>query len=298
MNLRLPFDNKGFHIGYDLEANYGDFAKKWSPVGSLLVSDTWDTGIGRIGLLGAVSYSRLFSRVRRRAGFQLPDARRHLFGQQLLPVRRHGVCRAPLADDTRHARLPAGSIPATGPIGRPCYGAGTAGRREWLLPTGGHSLCAGRRPVPHPGLRPQAARLSPPAFAVAEPRPARAADRPVPELASDRETGTSTRSRPAPTFPNTIPSRRLPAEQRRSERRGRTGANARIGRLHGTISAQRRTGVLSERATFPNYQYDATASSRTATSRFRAARTDLTATARRPRPDRRHAADARRPPGP
>src|SRR5437763_3946581 len=62
MNLRLPFDNKGLHIGFDAEANYGDFRKKWSPVGSVLVSDTWDTGIGGIGLLGAVSYSRLFTR--------------------------------------------------------------------------------------------------------------------------------------------------------------------------------------------------------------------------------------------
>ncbi|HZC38003.1 MAG TPA: TonB-dependent receptor plug domain-containing protein, partial [Sphingomicrobium sp.] len=62
MNLRLPFDNKGLHIGYDIEANYGDLEKKWSPVGSLLVSDNWDTGIGRIGLLGAFSYSQLFSR--------------------------------------------------------------------------------------------------------------------------------------------------------------------------------------------------------------------------------------------
>ncbi len=58
MNLRLPFDNKGLHIGYDIEATYGDFRKKWSPVGSLLVSDSWDTGIGRIGLLGALSYSQ------------------------------------------------------------------------------------------------------------------------------------------------------------------------------------------------------------------------------------------------
>src|SRR3954469_16192510 len=62
MNLRLPFDNKGFHSGYDIEANYGDFRKKWSPVGSALISKTWDTGIGRIGLLGAASYSRLYTR--------------------------------------------------------------------------------------------------------------------------------------------------------------------------------------------------------------------------------------------
>jgi TonB-dependent receptor len=62
MNLRLPFDHKGLHVGFDAEGTYGDFRKKWSPVGSLLVSDTWDTGIGRIGLLGAVSYSKLFTR--------------------------------------------------------------------------------------------------------------------------------------------------------------------------------------------------------------------------------------------
>jgi len=56
MNLRLPFDNNGFHVGYVLEPNYGDFSKKWSPVGSLLISNTWETQIGKIGILGAGSY--------------------------------------------------------------------------------------------------------------------------------------------------------------------------------------------------------------------------------------------------
>src|SRR5438309_3778851 len=62
LNTRLPFDKKGLQIGFDAEANYGDMRKKWTPTGSLLVSDTWDTGIGRFGLLGDIAYSRLKSR--------------------------------------------------------------------------------------------------------------------------------------------------------------------------------------------------------------------------------------------
>ncbi len=62
LNTRKPFDNKGFHIGGGVEANYGDFAKKWAPTGSLLVSNTWNTGIGTFGILANASYSRLKSR--------------------------------------------------------------------------------------------------------------------------------------------------------------------------------------------------------------------------------------------
>lgn len=62
LNTRKPFDNRGFHVGFNVEANYGDFREKWTPTGSALVSNTWDTGIGRIGLLGSVSYSQIKSR--------------------------------------------------------------------------------------------------------------------------------------------------------------------------------------------------------------------------------------------
>lgn len=62
LNTRKPFDNRGFHIGGGIEANYGDFAKKWSPTGSLLISNTWETGIGTIGVLANGSYSRIKSR--------------------------------------------------------------------------------------------------------------------------------------------------------------------------------------------------------------------------------------------
>jgi len=62
LNTRKPLDNKGFHIGGGIEANYGDFAKKWSPTGSLLISNTWETGLGTFGILANGSYSRIKSR--------------------------------------------------------------------------------------------------------------------------------------------------------------------------------------------------------------------------------------------
>lgn len=72
LNTRKPFDNKGFHIGGGVEANYGDFRKKWSPTASLLVSNTWDTEIGTIGILVNGSYSRLKSRA---DGIQVTNSR-------------------------------------------------------------------------------------------------------------------------------------------------------------------------------------------------------------------------------
>ena len=62
LNTRKPFDRSGFHIGFSAEANYGDFEKEWTPTGSLLVSNTWDTDIGRFGILASGSYSRIKSR--------------------------------------------------------------------------------------------------------------------------------------------------------------------------------------------------------------------------------------------
>jgi TonB-dependent receptor len=62
LNTRVPFDNKGFHLGFDVEANYGDLEKRLSPTVSGLISNTWDTPIGRIGLLASVSYSEIKSK--------------------------------------------------------------------------------------------------------------------------------------------------------------------------------------------------------------------------------------------
>jgi TonB-dependent receptor len=62
LNTRVPFDKRGFHVGITAELNYGDFAKKATPVVSVLVSNTWETGAGTFGLLGSINYSQLKSR--------------------------------------------------------------------------------------------------------------------------------------------------------------------------------------------------------------------------------------------
>jgi TonB-dependent receptor len=63
LNTRLPFDNRGgFHVGFSAEMNYSDFIKKATPTASFLVSNTWETGIGRFGLLGSLAYSQVKSR--------------------------------------------------------------------------------------------------------------------------------------------------------------------------------------------------------------------------------------------
>ncbi|WP_445193933.1 TonB-dependent receptor [Sphingomonas sp. Tas61C01] len=59
LNTLKPLDRKGFHAAFDAEANYSDFRDKWSPVASVLVSDTWETRLGTFGLLLDYSYSDL-----------------------------------------------------------------------------------------------------------------------------------------------------------------------------------------------------------------------------------------------
>lgn len=117
LNTRKPFDNKGFHIGVDAEANYGDFEKKWSPTGSLLISDTWNTGIGMFGLLVDGSYSRIRSRadglqitnIQTRDNTQVP----YQNGNGVL------VCRNPLPGNSDTTTLPAGSPCGTAPTAGP-----------------------------------------------------------------------------------------------------------------------------------------------------------------------------------
>jgi len=139
MNLRLPFDNKGLHIGYDLEASYGDFSKKWTPVGSLLVSDNWDTGIGRIGLLGAISYSRLKSRADgvQVSNFQTRDGFWAAQANNANPI-----CRTPLPGTGDSQGTPPNGGPPVN--GTPCFGAapaGADGQYDWdnslFAPIGG-----------------------------------------------------------------------------------------------------------------------------------------------------------------
>ena len=116
LNTRLPFDDKGFHIGFDLEANYGDMRKKWTPTASLLISDTWDTGIGRIGLLGDISYSQLKSRS---DGVQVTNYQTR--DNSIVPGSDNSgnVCRNPLPSNSDTTTLP--------PSGSPCGTASTPG---------------------------------------------------------------------------------------------------------------------------------------------------------------------------
>ncbi|WP_375422014.1 TonB-dependent receptor [uncultured Sphingomonas sp.] len=128
LNTRKPFDNPGFHVGVDAEANYGDFRKKWTPTGSLLLSDTWDTSIGRFGLLGSASYSRLKSRA---DGIQVTNfqTRDNTFVQSgtltagdQIPL----VCRNPLPSgtDTTTLPIPSATVP---PVNALCGATGAAG---------------------------------------------------------------------------------------------------------------------------------------------------------------------------
>jgi TonB-dependent receptor len=59
---RKPLDQKGFKFAGTIEANYGDMAKEWSPGFSGLVSNTFDSGIGRIGVQLAYAQSELVTR--------------------------------------------------------------------------------------------------------------------------------------------------------------------------------------------------------------------------------------------
>ncbi len=47
---RKPLDTNGFKIAGTVEANYGDLAKEWSPGFSGLISNSWDSPVGRFGV--------------------------------------------------------------------------------------------------------------------------------------------------------------------------------------------------------------------------------------------------------
>ena len=60
VNLRtaMPFDFKGRKVAASLSNTYSELKKgKWSPSGSVMVSDRWKTGFGEIGALVDLAYS-------------------------------------------------------------------------------------------------------------------------------------------------------------------------------------------------------------------------------------------------
>lgn len=62
LRTRLPFDKSGQVISFSVEGNYSDLADEVTPSGSFLYSNTWDTGLGRFGFLGNVSYNQIKTR--------------------------------------------------------------------------------------------------------------------------------------------------------------------------------------------------------------------------------------------
>jgi iron complex outermembrane receptor protein len=62
LRTKMPFDFNGkFHIAGTGELALGDMANKADPSGSVLITDSFDTPIGRIGLLGDVAFSQFSS---------------------------------------------------------------------------------------------------------------------------------------------------------------------------------------------------------------------------------------------
>ncbi|MEO6216751.1 MAG: TonB-dependent receptor [Sphingomonas sp.] len=119
LNTRKPFDNKGFHFSLDAEANYGDLKRKWSPTFSGLISNTWDTGIGTVGVLVSASYSRLYSKSNgiNISNIQTRDGVSVLQSNSTTAF----VCRNPLPTSTDTTTLPPGGSNAV------CGAASTPG---------------------------------------------------------------------------------------------------------------------------------------------------------------------------
>lgn len=57
LRTKMPFDFKDATAIVTAKGNYGDFAKKAEPGGSVLLSDRWNTSIGEIGALVDIAYS-------------------------------------------------------------------------------------------------------------------------------------------------------------------------------------------------------------------------------------------------
>ena len=62
LRTRKPLDRRGFHISGTLETNVGDLAEEWSPGGSVLLSNTWETDAGTLGFQFGYARSELKSR--------------------------------------------------------------------------------------------------------------------------------------------------------------------------------------------------------------------------------------------
>jgi iron complex outermembrane recepter protein len=62
LRTKMPFDYNRFEFQASANADYADFRKKTSPTGSALIADTWETGVGKIGVLVDLAYGKYSSR--------------------------------------------------------------------------------------------------------------------------------------------------------------------------------------------------------------------------------------------
>jgi TonB-dependent receptor len=62
LRTRMPFDQKGLVIAANARATYADRSGKWTPEFSGLISKTFETGIGRFGILGDYAWSHVITR--------------------------------------------------------------------------------------------------------------------------------------------------------------------------------------------------------------------------------------------
>jgi TonB-dependent receptor len=62
LRTRLPFDQNGLVITGNVKATYGDRSKEWTGEFSGLVSGTWDTEIGKFGLMADFARSHVVTR--------------------------------------------------------------------------------------------------------------------------------------------------------------------------------------------------------------------------------------------
>ncbi|MFT4090077.1 MAG: TonB-dependent receptor [Asticcacaulis sp.] len=70
LRTRVPFDSRGQTIAFSVEGSYGDFAEEWTPTGSVLYSNRWETEYGEFGLLFNLVHSKLKTRS---DGIQITD---------------------------------------------------------------------------------------------------------------------------------------------------------------------------------------------------------------------------------
>jgi len=61
LRTRLPFDSNKQLLLIGVKGNYGDIGKKITPDANIFYSNRWQTGIGEVGLMGDVAYSRVMT---------------------------------------------------------------------------------------------------------------------------------------------------------------------------------------------------------------------------------------------